>query len=215
MSVSRWSRASQGTLQMTATLPAVPAKHRSIELSRDGATIHVRAARPIPPQGARCLPRDAQLSQDGRFELFQADVAVPGGADGGRAVLRRLADGLAVTVPLRHSSPAPRAEAVPSELQTASAPRAEAPAPGPRQPRRWTPVQPPPAAQAPSPASRQPRRAAPMPPQGAAQALRGPSAGELARAQGVDLVEEEFPWPEKSADAVAGWRDNRGDFHEY
>jgi len=36
-----------------------------------------------------------------------------------------------------------------------------------------------------------------------------------AHAQGVEVVEEEFPWPEKLADAAAGWLDNRGDFHEY
>merc|ERR1719330_1425276 len=44
---------------------------------------------------------------------------------------------------------------------------------------------------------------------------QSPSPTELAVAQGVEVVEEDFPWPEKQADAAAGWWDNRGDFHEY
>lgn len=32
---------------------------------------------------------------------------------------------------------------------------------------------------------------------------------------GIEVVDEEYQWPEKSPDAVEGFYDNRGDFHEY
>lgn len=32
---------------------------------------------------------------------------------------------------------------------------------------------------------------------------------------GVEVEDENFPWPEKKADAVDGFFDNRGDFHPY
>lgn len=42
-----------------------------------------------------------------------------------------------------------------------------------------------------------------------------PAPEELASADGVEVTDEEFEWPEKDADASSGWWDHRGDFYEY
>jgi len=42
-----------------------------------------------------------------------------------------------------------------------------------------------------------------------------PTPEELALGQGVEIVEEDYPWPEKRADAAEGWWDNRGEFQYY
>merc|ERR1712039_914851 len=53
-------------------------------------------------------------------------------------------------------------------------------------------------------------------------AARGPSLSFVPRASplpypsdGIEVIHEDFQWPEKSVDAVEGFFDNRGDFHFY
>jgi len=171
------------------SLPGVPAAQQRVWLSDDARTVFVRAMRRVPAAGARCLPRSARLSADGAHEVFDVALPVPMSADASQARLRDVRGGLQIVLPLR----AAPSRAVPShstqpdiDVQSPVSPTAVPP----------------------------PSRS------GTASATTTPTPVELTPEQrklieGVEIVEEDFPWPEKRADAVEGWWDNRGTFQYY
>jgi len=196
MSVSDWSRSHTGGFEFRVSLPGVPASHRRVWL--EGGRVRIHGARPVSRQHLACLPRGARISQDGRYEIFEAAVPVSAAADPSRATLQQKGSTLQIVMP-SHTGLA--------EDTTASA-------------------RPSPSSQGPSADSGdmsagtvEDDRAAPRAQKEAQleylphQHL--PSPAEHALAQGIEIIEEAFPWPEKEADAAAGWWDNRGDFHEY
>lgn len=206
LSLSEWAQTPAGHLQLRASLPGVASSHRRVWLGEDGSVLHLRALRPLPARGASCLPRGTQLSADGRFEVFETTVRVPPQGDASRATLREATSGLLITVPLRAvqrpgyvgmpASSLPAAVHVASgkpARATYSAPARAAVAPG----------------TAGSTSAEGARAPAPTP------VTTSLTPEELALAQGVEIVEEEYPWPEKRSDAAEGWWDNRGEFQYY
>merc|ERR1740123_1170741 len=201
MSVSNWRRSSTGGFELSASLPGVPASHRHVWLEEGDRALRIHAARPVSRELLACLPRGTRVSQDGRYEIFDATVPVAATADHSRAALRQKGSALRIVMPLRTEV---------AEDTTATA--------------------------RPSSSSRSPSAddSVEMSAAGTAEDVdrapcahnqdaqlehlsrqQSPSPTELALAQGVEVVEEDFPWPEKQADAAAGWWDNRGDLHEY
>lgn len=155
--------------------------------------MRIQAARPVPRQGRACLPRSAHVSRDGRHELFHTKVSIPPTVDPYRAVLRPSQGGLQIVVP-RHKPVHVEHQGTGNgngNSKVSEVRRAE-PRPG---------------------ASKE----AAMEQVAMASSKHGNSPGGTSqvREQDAEVAEEDFPWPEKLADAAAGWWDNRGEFHEY
>merc|ERR1712039_1017652 len=136
--------------------------------------------------------------------VFQTEVPVPAGSDSSRATVRGVTNGLQITVPLA-MRPGYESMRAPSTFQPDHA------APGTGAEVKQT-----------SAAPTSAERAGVAPSEGTtlgagalAQRVVAPAPEELALAQGVEIVEEEYPWPQKRADASEGWWDNRGEFHSY
>eukprot|EP00933_Yihiella_yeosuensis_P071462 TRINITY_DN79668_c0_g1_i1.p1 TRINITY_DN79668_c0_g1~~TRINITY_DN79668_c0_g1_i1.p1 ORF type:complete len:335 (+),score=68.30 TRINITY_DN79668_c0_g1_i1:185-1189(+) len=240
-----------GGYRMRALLPGVHAKNRRTQLSSDGTEIEILGARPLPPRGQSCLPRDAKLTQDGRHELLSAKVPLPRGADVSRATVRQIReDVIEVTVPSsqqvhenRMQQPQPRVQ---QQQQTQrQQQRQQQQRKQPRQPQQQTQRQQPQqhhqqrrVEQHSTPQSRtsrpQQQQQQPQPrsveeqkhrtakaPKSQVQKLRPRPQPpvrpivNLPPSDGVEVVEEDYIYEEKHADANAGWTDNRGEFHIY
>jgi len=212
LSLSEWSRTIAGHVQLRASLPGVASSHRWVWLSEDKSALHLRALRPLPARGASCLPQGAQLSADGRFEIFETTVPVPTRGDTSRATLREVANGLQITLPLRAAASPGYASmpalSSPQSVYTASGKQAQA---------RQTSSAPTPAAVTTSVGGDRSARTVAMGAGAPASTLAAasPTPEELALAQDVEIVEKDYPWPEKRADAAEGWWDNRGEFQYY
>jgi len=159
-----------------------------------------------------------ELSTDGRFEVFETAVLVPPRGDAARATLRNVNNGLLITVPdivvadfledvgVQGSSPPQpsqaRSEAGLHWKQTSNPPEPAELAGNAASVRREKQVAS--EGETASPGVR-----------ASSTAVVTPTPRELALAQGVEIVDEDYPWPEKLADASEGWWDNRGEFHDY
>lgn len=198
---SRWRDAGDGSLVAFVALPGVAMGDRQVWLDSDGRTVRVRAARALPAHGRACLPRNAQISRDGRSELLEFSVPVPSAGVASRAVVRDVRGGIALIVPrARAPERAPRLherespqDAKAQEVSSLGSPGLKIEA---------TPVQ------------------GPVPEERAAavksrQVLAMKSMVVLPPSDGVEVIEEAWPEPEKQSDAAEGWWDNRGDFHAY
>eukprot|EP00425_Heterocapsa_triquetra_P044231 CAMPEP_0195078808 /NCGR_PEP_ID=MMETSP0448-20130528/20903_1 /TAXON_ID=66468 /ORGANISM="Heterocapsa triquestra, Strain CCMP 448" /LENGTH=181 /DNA_ID=CAMNT_0040111573 /DNA_START=58 /DNA_END=600 /DNA_ORIENTATION=- len=102
MRVSDWWEDRRGHV-LRATLPGVDARNRRAWLSRDGQSVHISAARPLPPRGRECMPADARVSRDGRHEVFEAVAPVPATADVDATTVREERRGLEVAMPRRQA----------------------------------------------------------------------------------------------------------------
>lgn len=176
MQVSDWQPVTRGSVSghtLQAVLPGVRASDRRTQLSADGRNLEFFGFRQVPARGRACLPRGSHLSDDGRYEILEASVALPEGSDVSRASVRQAREGVEVVVPRRPF----RAPQVPEQSRPEVMPRS-----------RTIQVVP----------SPPPRPKVVLPP-----------------SDGVEVIEEDFPEPEKMPDACSGWRDNRGEFHAY
>jgi len=174
MDVQRsWAKDVDGSHILQATLPGVDAKNRHVRLNGDGSLLEFIAARALPAAGRVCLPRDAHVSTDGRYEILKTAVGIPSGGDINRMSMRHTSDGVEIKLPALVVAP-PKA----STNVRGAAPKRSV---------KHTAVDTPTEAVAPLPY---------------------PS-------HGVEVVEEQYHWPEKLPDAAEGFYDNRGDFHYY
>jgi len=110
LQLSEWQPTSGG-YKLEAVLPGVRSAERRTQLSTDGKHVEIRGIRPVPTRGRmlapECLPRSAQLSENGRYEILEASIALPRDADVAGATVRPSGhDGIQVTVPVpRRSEP--------------------------------------------------------------------------------------------------------------
>lgn len=183
--LSRWTEGPAGAASLQAVLPGVRSEHREASLSSDGLRLHVRGWRPLPAGGRACVPRDARLSRDGRYELLEVSAPVPAVLDTSKATLRRTDEGLAVTMPLLagqgHGGGTAAESAAAASPATPAGQKRPTPAP-------------------------QRRRVPPAP-----KVLRP----TLPPSDGLVVEEEELPPLEKRPDASEGWFDLRGEFQRY
>lgn len=197
MSVSEWSRSSTGHLELSASLPGVHASHRRVWLGEGGRTLRIRAARPIPLQDPACLPRGARLSKDGTSEIFDATFPVVPAAAAARPAVQQEGSTLRILVPTHTEIPVDDANDAKTEDAQLASLSPQAPTGDIARPRAQDLV----------PKSRyhikQPKQL---------RSQRIPTPEEL---EDVEVLDEDFLWPEKQADAASGWWDNRGEFHEY
>lgn len=109
MQISEWQlvRSANGDRhKIQVVLPQVRAQDRRTQLSSDGRYLEILGLRPVPARGRfrapECLPQDAQVSRDGQYEILEASVPLPHGADVGRATVRQYGtQGVEVLVPSR------------------------------------------------------------------------------------------------------------------
>lgn len=175
-------------------------------------SIDILGLRQVPARGRmrapECLPRGAKLSRDGRFEILEASVPVPPG-DVSLATVQQTRHGLDITVPLRHlrlNRVTPKTgdqkdqkdQSVDQGVDQSGhgahgVHRGQRPdqndAAMPR-PKHWA-------------ESR------------ATSEVPNESKVSLPPSDGIEIVEEEYEYPEKDADASEGWVDIRGEFQSY
>lgn len=152
------------------------------------------------------MPRHARLSSDGRFEILEGVVALPRGADVDGARVRHEQDGLRITMPVAARK---HGEADSERLQFQQQEHQR------RKPAVGSRVHGAEAGRGGTLASTPAAAAVHRKPPAQLRKKTGPTPQELALAQGVEMVSEEYPWPKKHPDAAEGWYDNRGEFHEY
>lgn len=99
MEVSQWEADSNGKAAVRVTLPGVETRHQQVSLDESGTALKIKAVRALPARRA-CLPRNAQISEDGSAEIFEQVVSVPAGFDASRATVRRVHGKLEIHVPL-------------------------------------------------------------------------------------------------------------------
>ncbi|CAK9059023.1 unnamed protein product [Durusdinium trenchii] len=171
--LSEWVKV-PGGYKMYASLPGVRPSDQRAQLSSDGQTIDILGFRQVPKRGHawahECLPRNAKLSRDSRFEILEASARVPFG-DISRATMRQTGYGLDITVPQW-----PMRERKSFRAQ-------DIPQPKPHLKLEAKPTAVP---------------EVPLPP-----------------SDGIEVIEEEYDYPEKDADAAEGWIDMRGEFQSY
>mmetsp|Transcript_17556 Transcript_17556/g.33021 ORF Transcript_17556/g.33021 Transcript_17556/m.33021 type:complete len:241 (+) Transcript_17556:68-790(+) len=101
-----------GAYELQVALPGVRPQDREVELTADGRGVHIVGARQVPSRGhfraLECLPRDARLSRDGRFEILEALMRLPRGADATRATVQHGRQGLEILVPRAPPAEPPR-----------------------------------------------------------------------------------------------------------
>lgn len=208
MHVSDWKVASDQQIALDVALPHVRNEDMRLSLSDDDSNIHVKAWRALPARGRACLPESASVSRDGRYEILEANIAVPGIADGAKASMRPLRGGIRLLVP-RRPRPIDVSSVYQSQTQTANV-RGEKSSSG--------------RGHADGQTSRdQPRVAASKTVGGDAKRYkkathkyaRSPVKVTLPPSTGIVVEDAAFPWPKKNADASEGWVDNRGDFQYY
>jgi len=196
LAASAWSRTTAGDHLIKVTTPGITASQRRISVADDGGALRIQAFRPLHLLGGRaCLPRTAHISGEGRHELLEGRLDFPPGADVSGATVRSVQGGVEITVASsrkRHEGVRLRGS---SEQEHASERRVRG---------RHS--------QEDLEASKRLGQATveqepSLPPQ--------PSPRDLALAQGVEILDEEYLWPAKNPDAATGWYDTRGDFHEY
>mmetsp|Transcript_98594 Transcript_98594/g.234863 ORF Transcript_98594/g.234863 Transcript_98594/m.234863 type:complete len:259 (-) Transcript_98594:192-968(-) len=179
-----------GAYQLSVMLPGVHPQNRLVELLEGGRGVHISGYRQVPTRGRvralECLPDDARLSRDGRYEILDAKVLFPQDADASQASVRHGRQGLEVTAPLRREPRVRLPPRVPAEAM-----QHERPQPAVEETRRNS---------KPSVSS---RRIA------TAELQMAP------RTDGIEITEEEYPYPEKDPDAAEGWFDNRNEFQPY
>mmetsp|Transcript_5162 Transcript_5162/g.8713 ORF Transcript_5162/g.8713 Transcript_5162/m.8713 type:complete len:276 (+) Transcript_5162:62-889(+) len=197
-----------GAYQMHAELPWVRPSDRRAQISPDGLSIDILGLRQVPARGRmrapECLPRGAKLSRDGMFEILEASVPVPPG-DVSLATVRQTRHGLDIIVPLRqHLRPAntPKTDQKGQKDQSVDqgvdqSVRGHGFHRGQRPDQGDVATQP------------KPRKAS------ATSEVPKESKVSLPPSDGIEIVEEEYEYPEKDADASEGWVDIRGEFQSY
>jgi len=202
MHLSDWQVAANQQLVLDISLPNVRHQDMRASLSSDGSTIHMKAWRHLPARGRACLPAGASVSHDGRYEVLEADIPVPGMVDGERASMRELRGGMRISVPHR---PRPQEMSAPRRgWPQATATRDEGSSSG--RSRTHANAHREAAATAALPGSRT---------QGPSEYARARVTVALPPSTGIQVEDDVFPWPQKNPDASEGWLDNRGDFQFY
>lgn len=186
MQISEWQLSGDG-YKIHAILPQVRAQDRRTQISSDGRYLEILGLRPVPSHGRfrapECLPQDAKVSRDGQYEILEASVPLPHGADTGRATVRQYgAQGVEVLFPGRPTR-------IQAEQPAATRPSVLG------------------IAKSAEHAKRLMRPAVPK--------LPARPKVVLPSSDGVAVVDEDFPYAEKRADASSGWMDNRGEFQSY
>eukprot|EP00929_Paragymnodinium_shiwhaense_P032050 TRINITY_DN17837_c0_g1_i1.p1 TRINITY_DN17837_c0_g1~~TRINITY_DN17837_c0_g1_i1.p1 ORF type:complete len:320 (-),score=56.32 TRINITY_DN17837_c0_g1_i1:441-1319(-) len=213
---SSWQRLADGRASLRVLLPGVEPANRRFSVTEGGEALNVRAARLLPPRGRACLPRGAEVSADGRYEILDKSFRVPEGLDASEATIHNRQNNIVEirvpAAPLRRRAAAPPAPAPEQRFEgrQQEAPQARTArntVEGPRQR----------AQRAPAPAPRAPRA-----PRGVAPAAlpRRPSwlpskPANLPSSLDIEVVEEAWPAEPKNQDAAEGWFDNRGEFQYY
>lgn len=139
---------------------------------------------------------------------WQALIPVPVHGDFQRTTMRKIWGGLRISMPQRVTSSI-SASSVASKLAHAGVPRNSDLRSGLRQASAQTAG----AQQSEATHSIARERRTPDLRMRAQSKMRG--SVNLPSSTGIHVEDAEFPWPEKSSDASAGWYDNRGDFQPY
>jgi hypothetical protein len=197
MGISKWEKMPSGDFLLRGALPGVRSNARRVQLDQSGTTLHIQAARPVPARGRRCLPSSAKISPDGRFEVYEASVALPPATDGARGTVQQTSNGFEVLVP-RSPSAKHRSPIVADLEQGTQMKPIQESILGDEQLR--------------SPSLRRDvtqdfakTRVNPSP--------KPETVPEIP--EGVEVVDVEPEEPLKNTDASEGWYDNRGDFQQY
>lgn len=99
MALTNWTKLESGETLLVAKLPNVDHDKRQAWIDDDKTSVHVRAERVVPAQGARCLPEHVQLTIDGSHEVFEAASLLPPEFDFAQIVLRETDAGLEFSFP--------------------------------------------------------------------------------------------------------------------
>lgn len=202
MRVFDWEKLPTGDFLLRSALPGVRSNARHVWLDRSGSALHIKAARPVPLSGRRCLPSSARVSSDGRFEVYETSVPLPLDANAAGGTIKQTSYGIDVLLPrlptarssVPKSSPSPKRSIIAQETH---ANPTEAKIKNDRENRHQGQLH----------APREPSQIhaipAPMP-----QAL--PEIPE-----GVEVIDIEPEESLKNPDATEGWYDNRGEFQLY
>merc|ERR1711904_131038 len=203
MRVFDWEKLPTGDFLLRSALPGVRSNARHVWLDRSGSALHIKAARPVPPSGRRCLPSNARVSSDGRFEVYETSVALPRDANAAGGTVKQTSYGIDVLLPRLPSarSPSPKRTSV---LQESHAKPTEkniknGHAPQEASKSHTTPGQ-----------LRAPQEPGTMHANLASMPKVLPEIPE-----GVEVIDMEPEEPLKKPDAAEGWYDNRGDFQLY
>lgn len=196
-------RQQQPSISMQVSFPGVEHQHMDAWLSKDSSAVHVQGFRSLPARGRECLPAHAKVSADGQYEILEAAIPVPRVGDANGASVHHVRGGLRIDMPRR--TPPRTASPARDARRHAAAARVDVDAH-----RHEDPI-----AEAPPSEQTASRRS-----QAAIQkvvsnmAKRTPLVLPWSN-QGIEIEDDEFPWPEKHADACEGWLDNRGEFQFY
>lgn len=200
--------ASPNQLMFEVSLPGVKQQDMSAWLSDDSSAIHVQGLRALPTRGRACLPAEAKVSSSGRYEILEALIPVPVHGDYHRTTMRKIQGGLRISMPQRVKSRIP-ASSVASKLAHTGVPRDSDFRSGFRQTTGQT------AGAQPLEATHSVARERRTPALRTHAQLKMRRRINLPPSTGIHVEDADFPWPEKSYDASAGWYDNRGDFQPY
>jgi len=195
LELSRWRETQDRQIELQISLPDVHPRNMEASLATDESVIHVKGIRGLPAGGRRCLPDDAQVSANGRYEILKADVPVPAICDARRATVRKTKRGLILSVPRRAQkrSEDTRRPSTSQKFSRPAATTADVRSSG---------------AESTSLKASMPSSHTVLPRQTRARPVLPPSTG-------ITVEDEEIAWPEKDADAASGWMDNRGEFQSY
>eukprot|EP00746_Dinoflagellata_sp_MGD_P008771 gnl/MRDRNA2_/MRDRNA2_117611_c0_seq1.p1 gnl/MRDRNA2_/MRDRNA2_117611_c0~~gnl/MRDRNA2_/MRDRNA2_117611_c0_seq1.p1 ORF type:complete len:266 (+),score=40.79 gnl/MRDRNA2_/MRDRNA2_117611_c0_seq1:88-798(+) len=186
MKLSNWEKMPTGDFVLRGAMPGVRSNARRVWLDESGGTLHIKALRPVPVQGRRCLPSLARISSDGRYEIFEASVALPSHADATGGTIKQTSYGFEILLP-RLPTGKPRSSEIHAQ-QTRTNPTLSQKASHAQGQLRQPSVG---------------ERTAAMP------------KVPLEIPEGVEVIDVEPEEPMKNPDAAEGWYDNRGEFQLY
>jgi len=229
MQLSNWQLAADGQLALQVSLPGVSQRDSVAQLNRDASAIQIQALRALPSRGRACLPAEAKVSANGRYEILEAAIPVPAIGNAQEASVRQIRGGLRISMPRKpqHQSSVPGVEGSSSRIDINAQSKSRHPAGDQRRQEEGkgmstggghtkthaaasiaqTRTSPRPSSMV-SPVSH-----IPPAPTHTQQVLR-PSV-ILPPSTGIEVEDAEFPWPAKNPDASEGWVDNRGEFQAY
>lgn len=239
MQFSDWQISANRHLTLQVSLPGVHHDDMEASLSNDASSINIQGVRSLPSGGRACLPRDAKVSANGRYEILSLAIPVPSIGDANGASIRKLRGGLRISMP-------PQTQSQEGERRLVGTGEAD------QKPKNdaershvapSTPHAPPKTSAAKNKrkedgsAHIQARARQTTPPHVETEAsntaastartgssLQGPTKAErplrhppvsLPSSTGIEVEEADFPWPEKNPEACEGWLDNRGEFQFY
>jgi HSP20 family molecular chaperone IbpA len=98
--VSDW-KADAKQLTSNIELPDVDKSTLRIALADNEKSIRVRGLRQVPAAGRSCLPKNAKMTKDGRYEIVEVAVPVPKDGDAKKAQSEEIKGGLQLVMPFK------------------------------------------------------------------------------------------------------------------